>query len=254
MADTKPLKVGQRWTFKTHYFCNSTLLIGEIEKRASANTLVHVAIENPQGETPSNEMAIGHMPFIYEALEDSVLELRDENVLPEQGFQQGLELWRKQKGGAFDVAVQDAIDGVLGSIPEEDACDRLVKRMRALNTQSAVDALYAHLFSLERWFFLCMPNDSRAPVEWVFPEGQNKAPALLAFTDEKSAANAAVQLQIYDAGEAVSIMPAKVSDAVRWLISDQCVNTWVCFNLTQENFPLYCDDAERLLLRFGHAS
>ena len=227
------------------------MVIGEIEERLSSSTLVHVAIERAQGEVAGPETPIGHMPFCKQAIKDSVLELQDENVVLDAGFHEGIELWRKQKGGAFDIAVQDAIDGVLGSIDHENECDRLVKRMRALNTQSSVDALYKHLFSLERWFFLCMPNDSRAPVEWVFPEGQNKAPALLAFTDEQSAANAAVQLQIYDAGEAVSIMPAKVSDAVQWFTSDQCVNTWVCFNLTKENFPLYCDDAKRLLMHFG---
>jgi hypothetical protein len=118
--------------------------------------------------------------------------------------------------------------------------------MRSKQSEELIGELYRQLFSLDQWFFLCEPDNPRAPVQWEFPDGVNPTPALLAFTSRERAVSAAVSLGIYPEGSSVSIMPASVKDSVHWISGPDCANEWLCFNLTQQNFPLYRDDAARL--------
>ena len=129
----------------------------------------------------------------------------------------------------------------------DDSFDAIVQEMRAKKSKELIGELYRQLFSLDQWCFLCEPGDERAPVQWEFPEGINPTPALLAFTSSERAASAAAALGLYPEGSSVSIMPVSVKDAVEWISSSDCANEWLCFNLTQQEFPLYCDAAVELL-------
>jgi len=164
-------------------------------------------------------------------------------------FHEGFQMWSTNKGGVFDIPVSQAVDAVLSTVPYSgvDPFDSMVTKMRGEKSEAMISELYRLLFSIDRWFFLCRPDNARAPVEWAFTDGHNKSPALLAFTRQERAASAAVTLGIYPKGAEVSIMPATVRDAVNWVTGPDCANTWICFNLTFEDFPLYGDHAAKLL-------
>lgn len=243
-------QAGQRWTYRTdERVSGSTLLIGKVEKRLVRQPIIHVAVSDVRTDHAAEARDIGHMPFSLSAMNDSVLALVETNVVIGPQFDEGYNTWAANKGGVFDIPVADAILAVLSVSKrnDDDAFDALVTRMRAEKSEAMISALYRLLFSVDRWYFLCDPENDRTPVEWIFPEGHNGTPALLAFTSRERAAKAAVELGIYPNGSAVSVMPAAVKDAVAWIGGPDCASAWICFNLTYQNFPLYADDAVRLL-------
>ena len=239
-------ETGQRWTYYTRgQDAGSTLIVGQVDGDDVKPAVIHIRVEgiaSPHSDTP---IEIGHMPFTLEAMDASVVDLVAADVTLPAEFAEGIATWKNQQGGVFSVAVAEAIDGVLSAMPApfDDPFDDIVTEMREKRTDAMIDELYRHLFALDQWYFLCEPDDPRAPVQWEFPEGANPTPALLAFTSQQRAGVAAIELGLYPAGSSVSIMPATVKEAVDWISSQDCANEWLCFNLTQQNFPLYCDDA-----------
>lgn len=206
-------------------------------------------VEGIVSPNSTDSIVIRHMPFSKDAIDVSVLNLVETDVKLGPEFEDGVAIWKKQKGGVFNLTVSQAVDAVLSvtTAPHDDPFDRIVTEMRSTRSEELIDNLYSQLFSLDQWFFLCKPGNENTPVQWEFPEGLNPSPALLAFTSRERAASAAISLGIYPEGSGISIMPATVKDAVEWVSGPDCSNSWICFNLTQENFPLYCNDAVRLL-------
>jgi hypothetical protein len=245
-----PYEPGQRWTYRTReYDAGSTLVIGKIDKRPVGQPILHVTVLGVNPHAGADSVDIAHMPFSQKAIDDSVLALVETNVGVGPRFHEGFDIWSADQGGIFDIPVAQAVDGVLSIAMhrETDPFDAIVTKMRAEKSKARISELYRLLFSIDHWFFLCHPNNPRMPVQWVFPDGLNKTPALLAFTSSGRAVSAAVKLGIYPSGSEVRVMPASVKEAVAWITGPECRNSWVCFNLTYQNFPLYCDDAVRLL-------
>jgi len=241
---------GQKWSYRTRP-CDvgSTLIIGAVQSRILRSPVIHISVADVHSDASLNPTQIGHMPFTSSAMDRSVLEMLDASVEIESSFREGYSKWSENKGGVFDLSVAEAVGSVLAVIGSQssDPFDTTVLRMRAERSEAMIDELYRQLFRLHEWYFLCDPGNPRVPVEWVFPEGQNNTPALLAFTSRERAVSAAETLGIYPTGSAVSVMPAPVRSAVEWVTGPDCANTWICFNLTFENFPLYCDHAAKLL-------
>lgn len=241
---------GQRWSYRTRdQDVGSTLVIGKVQKRLMKPPIFHVFVNGIASPDSADPIVIGHMPFSEKAIDGSVLELLKSGVVVPPSFDDGVATWNKQKGGVFDLTVSEAVDVVVSvaQTPRNDPFDEIVAEMRSTQSEGLIGKLYRQLFSLDQWFFLCEPDNPRAPIQWEFPDGMNPTPALLAFTSRDRAVSAAVSLGIYPEGSNVSIMPASVKDSVHWISSPDCANEWLCFNLTQQNFPLYVDDAVRLL-------
>ena len=242
---------GQRWTYKTReQDVGSTLLIGNVQKRLLKPPIIHVMLERIVAPNSPEPIIVGHMPFAEHAIDASVLNLVESNADVGPQFEEGIATWKRQKGGVFDLTVSEAVTAILSVTTQtqhDDPFDGIVMEMRARQSEELIGELYRHLFSLRQWFFLCEPDNDRAPVQWEFPDGMNPTPAILAFTSQQRAVSAAVDLGIYPEGTNVSIMPASVEESVKWISAPECSNDWLCFNLTQQNFPLYGADAVKLL-------
>jgi hypothetical protein len=241
---------GQRWTYRSReQDAGSTLVIGSVQKRLLKSTIVHVMVDGVVCATSADPIVISHMPFSKQAIDASVIELVETGVEAGPQFEEGIATWREHNGGVFDLTVAEAVDAVVsvGPAPQDDPFDELVTEMRAQQSEELVGELYRQLFALKQWFFLCDPDDPQSPVQWQFEEGANPTPALLAFTSTRRAASAAIELGLYPEDSQIRMMPAPVRDAVEWISGPHCANEWLCFNFTQENFPLYCDDAVQLL-------
>lgn len=241
---------GQRWSYRTRkQDVGSTLLIGKVQKDLLKPPIIHVMVDGIVFSSATTPTVIDHMPFSRKAMDASVLELIETSAMVPSRLEGGIASWKEQKGGVFDLTVAEAVDAAASVAPpqRDDSFDEIVTKMRLKQSEELVGELYRQLFALEQWFFLCEPDDSHVPIQWVFQDGINPTPALLAFTSRERAASAAVSLGIYPAGSNVSIMPASVKDSAHWISGPGCANEWVCFNLTQQNFPLYRNDAIRLL-------
>lgn len=239
MATDVAFLEGQRWRFRTASG-TGVLVIGRIDRRWPRPTTVHVSIEIPD--------AVGHMPFTEPALRSSV-----EALLPERGavapaFEDGLAMWRRDRGGVFDIPVATAVESVTQVMNNARGFDALVARMRASRSEALIVELYDRLFALPHWFFLGKPEQPRAPVLWTFPDGMNPAPCILAFTDAGKARRCAVEKGLVGRSGEPAVMPAPVREAVPWLLSGPGAEgvTWICFNLgpSSANFPLYLDEAK----------
>ena len=182
---------GQRWTYRTReYDIDSRILIGKIQKRILLQPIVHVTVLNVKPNPTSDSIDIGHMPFSRKAIEESVIALTESGVAIGPQFHEGFQMWSTNKGGVFDIPVSQAVDAVLSTVPYSgvDPFDSMVTKMRGEKSEAMISELYRLLFSIDRWFFLCRPDNARAPVEWAFTDGHNKSPALLAFTRQERAA------------------------------------------------------------------
>lgn len=242
--------VGQRWSYRTReQDVGSTLLIGHVQKGPLKPPVIHVMVDGIVSPHAADPIVIGHMPFSKKAINASVLELVETGAQVKAEFEDGISTWKSQKGGVFDLTVSEAVDAVVSMVPtpHDDSFDKIVTEMRSKQSEELIGELYRQLFSLDQWFFLCERDNDRAPVQWEFPDGMSPTPALLAFTSQQRAASAAVALGIYPEGSSISIVPASVEDSVNWISGPDYSNDWLCFNLTQQNFPLYRDDAVRLL-------
>lgn len=242
-----PFEVGQRWAYQTRpQDIGSTLLIGNVPDDPSAMSTVHIAVEGI-----ASIGVIGHMPFTVEALRASVTDLLESGLPIDPDFFGGLATWEEQQGGTFTLTVAEALAVVAEIAPslETDGFDELVVEMREKRSEALIEQLYAQLFDLDQWFFVCEPDDAQVPVQWVFPDGSNPAPALLAFTSHQRAMEAATAIGLYPQGADIGIMAPDLSMAVDWITSDGCANEWLCFNYTGETFPLYVDEAQRLFSR-----
>lgn len=238
-------EVGQRWSYKVRsQDTGSTFVIGEIST-GTEGTIVHITVEDvllPSSPEPS---IIGHMPFEESAIEASVLEQVEGEHSADDVFQSGKDAWENESGSVFKSTIAEAIEAIFtADIDVSDPeFDDLVIEMRQQKNDAAVEKLYSRLFKLDQWYFLCDPDDAQAPVQWQFPESQNKTPAVLAFTSEDRAAVAATDLGIYPAGADISLITPSVAECVDWMTSDAFANEWLCFNLTDQNFPLYKETA-----------
>jgi len=245
-----PFAAGQRWSYRTReQDPSSTLVIGKVQNDFHGQTVLHISVEGVVRPDSPLPIEIGHMPFSAEAIEASVLELLESDIQLPDGLFEGITVWEEQQGGVFTITVAEAVDALVTMVPppQDDGFDQIVVEMRERRTDEMVEVLYRELFALETWFFLCEPDNVQAAVQWTFSDGHNPAPALLAFTSRERAQSAAVELGIYPEGSEIYVMPAPVAEAVPWFAGDSCANDWACFNLTQENFPLYADDAMRML-------
>lgn len=244
-------EVGQRWAYRTRQQdVGSTLLIGGIDR--GTEPVVHVRISGVVSPRSAGPIVIGHMPFSAAALDSSVLELLELGAQIPADFSDAVFAWAGQQGGVFGATVSAAIDDALSALAvaapvDDDPFDGIVRELRATRSAQLVEELYRRLFSLEHWFFLREPGDPRVPVQWVFPDGVNETPALLAFTSRERAESAAVSLGLYAEGAQGAVMEAPIRDAVQWVAGPACANEWLCFNLSRENFPIYVRDAVLLL-------
>ena len=243
-------EAGQRWSYQTReQDAGSTLVIGKVQKDPQKPAIIHVVVEEVSRPGFDAPIVIGHMPFSEQAISDSVLELIETGAELSSDFADCIAVWEEEEGGVFAITVAEAVEAVVSTAPQpfDDPFDGIVIEMRAQQSDELIGELYRQLFSLDHWFFLCEPDNPRAPVQWEFPDGMNPQPAILAFTSSERAASAAAMLGVYPEGSKVSIMPAVVKEAVEWITGPNCDNEWLCFNLTQQNFPLYCEDAVGLL-------
>lgn len=243
-------QAGQRWKYRTRERdADSTVVIGKVQKSFFRQPVIHISVLKVTKIEEGGITDISHMPFSLKAIDASLLSLIESNLPVSAEFQDGFNTWKGAKGGVFEIPVHQAVDAIMSINPfvTDDPFDDHVRRMRAQKSEKMIGELYQKLVAMERWYFLCNPEDPRSPVEWVFPDGINKTPALLAFTSEERAAAAAHKLGIYPPGAPVSVMPSPVKEALKWISGKEIGFNWVCFNLTFENFPLYCDHAAKLL-------
>ena len=239
--------IGQRWSYKTRpEDIDSTIVIGAVQVDPPT---IHISVEALTAPNSPKPLNISHMPFSQEAIDESVLELLETDFAISPGFQEGYDDWVADNGGVFMGSISEAISAIFTnpSAAETDIFDRLVLEMRAEQSAELISELYQQVFSLHTWFFLCTPGEEQAPVQWQFSVGENTSPAVIAFTSREKAVTAADKLSIYEKGAYIQMIPAGIDEAVNWLASDQCQSTWVCFNLTHQNFPLYVNDAVRML-------
>ncbi len=248
------LRAGQRWTYRTRAAdTESTLVIGKLDKKLAKPTIVHISVEQVDVPSAGGRSSIGHLPFAEEAIKASLLELVEDGCAPDENFGNGYAQWQQANGGAFETSVAETLDLILPAMPvgttnnteplADDGFDAIVTEIRDVQSEDLIEQLYRQLLALPRWYFLCEPDDARKPVEWVFPDGQNTNPAVLAFTSADRATAAGVSLGLYGDDDAVTLMPAPVAAAVDWISSTDFQNEWLCFNLSQRDFPLYVDDA-----------
>ncbi len=251
------LSVGQRWTYRTRpQDPASTFIIGRIDAASEQPTIVHVAVEQVSSPTSQKLTTIGHLPFSDDAIEASIRDLVELNAPVDAVFAEGYQNWRHANGGVFETTVSETLNLLFKElVPAEpnpstvDRFDTIVTEMNACSTDQQAQehrhALSTELFSLDQWYFLCDPADHGAPVEWVFPDGPDQSPTILAFTSEERARSAGVELGLYPAGGAVPVMPSPVEAALEWISGDQFQHEWLSFNLTQQNFPLYVTEVLR---------
>ena len=112
------LAEGQAWTFKGSPAPNARAVIGAIE-RADGGDVVHLALVDlpPPLELASERevIAITHMPFARDAVEESVEEFLGEETPPES-FMEGRSQWRDalDRGEAFvwSLTLGEALESV----------------------------------------------------------------------------------------------------------------------------------------------
>jgi hypothetical protein len=116
----RALKVGQEWEFAGRPGDpHPTLVIVRIESLPKVGEVVHVSIrgvriKNPRAPGGYSE-DVAHMPFGRAALEGSLTRLAHDSVaLP--AFQDGYKQWKQARGGAFSIAVREALDFVEGTL------------------------------------------------------------------------------------------------------------------------------------------
>ncbi len=116
----RALKVGQEWEFAGRPGDpHPTLVIVRIESLPKVGEVVHVSIrgvriKNPRAPGGYSE-DVAHMPFGRAALERSLTRLAHDSVaLP--AFEDGYEQWKQARGGAFSIAVREALDFVEGTL------------------------------------------------------------------------------------------------------------------------------------------
>ncbi len=247
-------KKGQRWSYLTRQEdSESTLIIGQVDKKFFKVNAIHVAIEkvtDPDGKTTE----IGHFPFSEQALKSSVIKLIEEDVWVKLQMKKTIKEWQDNpNAGVFTKSVANTIDAVFNVVPKnfDDDFDALVSTLRQQKTDADLNELYGHLFGLNQWYFLTDPEDNRMPLQFVFEGGQNTTPAVLVFTSKARASAAAFELGLLESEEsAVSVMSPEVKEAVMWISSELFQNEWLCFNYTQENFPVYSNEVTRLYNQF----
>lgn len=108
-------KPGQVWSYKTRPGEESSrLTILEVETHAKAGILVHVRVSNVKIKKPDGQIdVIEHLPCAAESLDQSEVELVDENVeVPD--FAEGYKLWKeafdKGQAGVFAVPIAKSIE------------------------------------------------------------------------------------------------------------------------------------------------
>lgn len=247
-------KKGQRWSYITREEDKgSTLVIGQVDKKFFKVSAIHVAVENvkgPDGETTQ----INHFPFSEAALKSSVIKLLEDDAWINPATKKPIKKWQDDpRAGVFEMTVAKTIDEGFAAmkLAFSDDFDQLVTTMRQKKTDEDINQLYGHLFCLHQWYFLTDPENDQMPLQFVFEDGMNKTPAVLAFTSKERASSAALELGLLASDEeAVGVMSPEVKEAVMWISSDMFKNEWLCFNLTQENFPIYKDEVTGLYNRF----
>ena len=100
---------GQVWSFKvSDEQSRATLTVLRIDSVPALGRVVHVRLDSldmsERGRVLNGQHTVPHMPFLRAAIDSSVVsKLVDSGVVPE--YRDGYELWRRAKGGAFNVAV-----------------------------------------------------------------------------------------------------------------------------------------------------
>ncbi|AFY38876.1 hypothetical protein Lepto7376_2605 [[Leptolyngbya] sp. PCC 7376] len=243
-------QVGQRWSYQVRAEENreSTFVIGAVDTDAN---IIHISVEKAFLSDATEPVSIGHMPFSGEALTKSVVELLGNQVQVDKGFAEGLAHWKANRGGIFQITVSDAITAIISAQKPStpDLFDELVRKMQAGRSPELAAELYRSLFALEEWFFLCELDKDETPMQWDFNIGGQSSPAILAFTSAEKAIAAADKLNLYPTETDIRLMPADIDKAIIWLDSENCHCTWVCFNVTHQQFPLYIADAVRMNLK-----
>lgn len=107
------LKVGQSWYFDAAQ--EAFLYVLRIEELVPNVKFCHIAIEATQIKGPDGKMInkIGHLPFEYQSVVNSVTIMRNENdQLPD--FEEGYQQWRtefdKGKAGVYNIPVAESIE------------------------------------------------------------------------------------------------------------------------------------------------
>jgi hypothetical protein len=120
VPDTVAFEVGQRWSYDTRpEDPGSTLVIGKIEDLPKLGVVVHISIFDlniKNSRAPSGfTHVLGHMPMGADALRTSVTSLAGSGEPAEQ-FDEGYAMWKEASGGAFSIAVRDAVAHVESTI------------------------------------------------------------------------------------------------------------------------------------------
>lgn len=122
----------------------------------------------------------------------------------------------------------------------------LVLEMRRVRTDEAIAALYEQLFRLEEWFLPNDPNEPLgSPMQWQFPNGLDKTPCILVYTDVDHAKRRADEVAA-PLGKTGEVMAIEVANAVAWMLSGELGVSWASINhgAGLENFPLHFDQIE----------
>jgi hypothetical protein len=109
----KELVVGQSWYFDEQQ--EAFLYILRIEELVPNLKFCHISIQETEIKGPDGKTIdkVGHLPFEYQAVLDSVTVLRNSNdVFPD--FEEGYQQWRsefdKGKAGVYNIPVAKSIE------------------------------------------------------------------------------------------------------------------------------------------------
>lgn len=107
-------QVGQIWGYQTRpHESESCVVLRKVEELPNLGRIWHVSlfdlvVKNPT--VPEKPIKyIMHIPIKEDQLLASLTEKLDREV-PEKDWQQGYDLWRSNRGGVFDVPLQECVN------------------------------------------------------------------------------------------------------------------------------------------------
>lgn len=115
------IKIGQVWSFKTDTFHTNQVVIHRIAPFSDSLTSVHVTVKGAVPVSKDQTMALGHLPFEYEAFLGSLDEFLGESIEGQAAFEEGYEYWKSDGGGVFTVSIHDAIAMVVETNSNPDS-------------------------------------------------------------------------------------------------------------------------------------
>ncbi|MDR6159979.1 hypothetical protein QF023_003495 [Chryseobacterium sp. SLBN-27] len=122
--------VGQEWNYKTRPTEeNSTLTILKIEEYPKHGKVIHISVNELKMKNPQHPDGIAdrisHLPLSEEALDNSVISLKNEiSRKPDSIEMNGYSYWKKEfdkgKAGVFSIPVSEIVSSMEESIVSGD--------------------------------------------------------------------------------------------------------------------------------------